>query len=242
MIYRLRSRRVRTGAVIAGLLSFLMTTPYAYPEAYIGGQLGTTIMGNTLKNIELTEFSPPGTVSNRGLAKSALFGLKAGYYFPRARWFGIETELFQTSPHLKQQNVTISIPAGAIFQGIPAPGGTAEGTLSGDYFRVRTWVPINFMFRYHKARLQPYFGFGPAIFMAHIKTTKSGFEGTQDTTSFGLNAKAGLEYFITRNLSAFGEWKHSRTSFKFDPNDNAGYGFKADYTPHFVAIGLNYHF
>ena len=62
-----------------------MATPYAYPEAYIGGQIGTTLAGNTLTGVELTDFSPPGTMSDRELAQSALFGVKVGYYFPRAR-------------------------------------------------------------------------------------------------------------------------------------------------------------
>ena len=243
MTQHMHTKRTWGGALLAGLLSFLIATPYAYPEAYIGGQIGTTLAGNTLKGVELTDFSPPGTMSDRELASSALLGVKVGYYFPRARWFGIETEFYQTNPHIKQQNTTITIPPGAILQGLPpSPGGTAEGILSGDYFRVRTWVPINFMFRYHKTRLQPYIGFGPAIFMAHIKTTATGFEGTRDTTSIGFNAKAGLEYFITRHLSAFGEWKHNRTSFKFDPTDNGGFGFNANYNPHFIAVGLNYHF
>ena len=243
MTQRLRTRHTRTGAVLAGLLSFLLATPYAYPEAYIGGQIGTTLAGNTLKGVELTDFSPPGTMSDRELAQSALLGVKVGYYFPRARWFGIETEFYQTNPHIKQQNTIITIPSNATLRDFgPVGSGTFEGPFPGDYFRVRTWVPINFMFRYHKTRLQPYIGFGPGIFMARVKTIQTGFEGTQDRTNIGFNVKAGLEYFITRHLSAFGEWKHNRTSFSFDGNDNGGFGFKADYNPHFVAFGLNYHF
>lgn len=243
MTQRIHTKRTCGGALLAGLLSFLIAAPYAYPEAYIGGQIGTTLAGNALKSVELTDFSPPGSMSDRELASSALLGVKVGYYFPRARWFGIEAEFFQTSPHIKQQNTRITIPNGATLKDFgPVAGGTVEGTLSGDYFRVRTFVPINFMFRYHKTRLQPYLGFGPGIFMARVKTTATGFEGTQDRTSVGFNVKAGAEYFITRHLSAFGEWKHNRTSFSFAPNDNGGFGFKADYNPHFIAVGLNYHF
>lgn len=243
MTHRLNIKRIWSGAAVAGLLSLLIAAPSAYPEAYIGGQIGTTLAGNTLKSVSLTDFSPEGSMSDRDLAKSALFGLKVGYYFPRARWFGIETEFYQTNPHIKQQNTRISIPPGSILKDFgTVGGGTAEGVLSGDYFRVRTWVPVNFMFRYHKTRLQPYLGFGPGIFMAHIKTTATGFEGVQDTTSIGFNVKAGLEYFITRHLSAFGEWKHNRTTFKFDPNNSGGFGFQANYNPHFIAFGLNYHF
>ena len=43
--------------VIAGFLSFLTATPYAYPEAYVGGQLGSTVAGKSLTGVELTEVS-----------------------------------------------------------------------------------------------------------------------------------------------------------------------------------------
>ena len=35
-------------------------------------------------------------------------GIKLGHFFSRARWFGLETEVFYTTPHIKDQNVTIS--------------------------------------------------------------------------------------------------------------------------------------
>lgn len=231
------------GAAFAGLLAFLIAAPAAYPEAYIGGQIGFTAAGKSLSNVELTEFSPVGTMSDRALATSPIFGIKAGYYFPRARWFGIETELYQTTPHIKQQSTTITIPSGAVLKDFgPVAGGTSTGILSGDQFRVRTWVPVNFMFRYHKTRLQPYFGFGPGVFMARVKTTAAGFEGTQSSTQLGLNVKLGAEYFITRNLSAAIEGRYNRATFDFDPNGNGGFGFRADYEMIFAAVGLNYHF
>lgn len=246
MVQQMNMPHTWSGAVLTGLISVLIAliaTTNAYPEAYIGGQLGATLMGDKLTKVELTEFSPAASLSDRELAKSALAGLKIGYYFPRAQWFGIETEFYQTNPHFKQQATTLTIQSGTTLRDFgPVTPGSYPGTLVGDYFRVRTWVPINFMFRYHKTRLQPYIGFGPGIFMARIKTTETGFEGTQDTTSFGFNAKAGLDYFITRHLSVFGEWKHNRTSFRFDPNNNGAFGFNANYNPHFVAVGLNYHF
>lgn len=243
MTQRSQAGNILGGAVLAGLISFLLAAAPAYPEAYIGGQIGTTLAGNSLTGVELTDFTPSGSMSDRELAQSALLGVKAGYYFPRARWFGIEAEFFQTTPHIKQQHTRITIPGGAILKDFgPVAGGTVEGTLSGDNFRVRAFVPLNLMFRYHKTRLQPYLGIGLGIFMGHIRTTATGFEGTQSATSVGFNTKAGLEYFITRHLSAFGEWKHSRASFNFDANSTGGFGFKADYNPHFIAFGLNYHF
>lgn len=243
MTQRMNTTHIWGGAILAGLISVLIATPYAYPEAYIGGQLGSTIAGKSLSGVEMTDFSPVGSMSDRKLTNSALLGFKIGYYFPRARWFGLETEFYQTNPHIKQQSTTISIPPGAVLRDFgTVAGGTTTGILSGDEFRVRTWVPVNAMFRYHKTRIQPYFGIGPGLFMARVKTTAAGFEGTQSSARLGLNVKAGAEYFITRHLSAFGEWKYNRTNFIFDATANGGFGFKANYEMHFVAVGLNYHF
>ncbi|MBX3329329.1 MAG: outer membrane beta-barrel protein [Nitrospira sp.] len=224
--------------------SLLLTVPNAYPEAYIGAQIGTSVTGNSLTDVELTDFSPNGTMSDRELSRSILVGGKIGYYFPQARWFGLETEVFYTTPNIKQQNTQITVQPGAILEGFgPVGGGTVEGVLSGDHFRVITWVPVNVMFRYHKMRLQPYAGVGMGLFFARVHTTVAGFEGTQSSTRIGLNAKAGLEYHVTRYLSAFGEWKYNRASFSFDSNSSSGaFGFDADYNVHFVAMGLNLHF
>jgi opacity protein-like surface antigen len=223
--------------------SLLLPVPNAYSEAYIGAQIGTSVTGNSLTDIELTDFSPNGTMSDRELSRSILVGGKIGYYFPQASWFGLETEVFYTTPNIKQQNTRITVQPGAILEGFgPVSGGTVEGVLSGDHFRVITWVPVNVMLRYQKMRLQPYIGVGMGVFFARVHTTVVGFEGSQSSTRIGLNAKAGLEYHITRYLSAFGEWKYNRTSFSFDPNSTGSFGFDADYHVHFVTMGLNLHF
>ncbi len=238
-----RSVQVLFGASAAALfLSMVLTVPNVYPEAYIGGQIGTTIGGNKLSSVALTDFSPNGSMSDRSLATSPLIGFKLGYYFPQARWFGLETEAYHTTPHIKQQSTTISIPSNAVLRDFgPVTGGTTSAVTSGDHFRVITWVPVNFMFRYYKTRLQPYFGFGPGIFMAHIKTTAAGFEGTQNSTKLGLNAKLGGEYFFTKHLTAFTELKYNYTSFDFAFKDRS-FGFKATYNPILLAFGVSYHF
>lgn len=246
------------GVIVAALFlsSMVLGVPDAYSEAYIGGQIGTAlpgfslIPGNTLTNVELTDLSPPGStlspsgsISDRELSRSILGGVKLGYYFAQARWIGVETEFFYTTPHIKQQNTRITIQPGTILNGVgPIVGGTSENVLTGDHFRVMTWAPVNLMFRYHKTRLQPYIGVGPGIFFARVHTTVTGFEGTQNSTSIGLNAKAGIEFYITRHLTAFAEWKYNRASFSFDANNNGAFGFDVDYQVHFGAAGLSYHF
>lgn len=226
------------------LSSLWCTVPTAYSETYIGGQIGTSVSGNSLTEVELTDFIPSGTMSDRELSRSIVLGGKAGYYFPQAPWVGVETEVFYTTPHMRQENVRITISPGAIAPGIgPVVGGTTESALTGDHFRVVTWAPVNLVFRYHKTRLQPYVGVGLGLFFARVHTTQVGFEGSQGSFSVGLNAKAGLEFYITRALSVFGEWKYNRTTLGFDANNrNGAAAFDADYHVHFVAMGLNFHF
>lgn len=229
--------------VIALVICAPVSVSETYAETYIGGQIGTAISGNKLSSVDLTDFSPNGSMSDRELAASPLIGLKLGYYFPRARWFGLEAEAYHTTPHIKQQSTTITIPANAVLRDFgTVPGGTATGTLSGDHFRVITLVPVNFMFRYHKTRLQPYIGAGPGIFMGRVTTTIPQFAGSQTSTRIGLNAKAGVEYFLTRHLTAFAEVKWNYVRFDFSDNSNGGFGYRATYSPLIAAVGVSYHF
>ena len=239
-----RSVQVLFGASAAALfLSMVLTVPNVYPEAYIGGQIGTTIGGNKLSSVALTDFSPNASMSDRSLATSPLIGFKLGYYFPQARWFGLETEAYYMTPHIKQQSTTVTIPPpGQVIGGTTFPPGTTTATLSSDHFRVLTWVPVNFMFRYYKMRLQPYVGFGPGIFMGRDTTTIPQFAGSQNSTRIGLNAKAGAEYFFTRHLTGFAEIKYNYTRFDFPGNINDRFSYKATYSPIILAVGLSYHF
>lgn len=223
------------------LLSTVLAVPNAYPEAYIGGQLGTTLAGNKLKSVDLTDFSPAGSMSDRSLASSALFGFKLGYYFPQARWFGLETELYHMTPGIKQQSTTISIPAGANLRDFgPVTGGTTSATLSGDHFRVITWVPVNFMFRYYKTRLQPYIGIGPGVFFGRVTSTAVGFTESTNSARLGLNAKGGAEYYFTRHITGFAEVKWNYTKFDFERTSNIS--FRTTYSPLLLAFGMSYHF
>jgi len=193
--------------------------------------------------VGLSNLSPSGTMSDRSLASTLLFGFKMGYYFPRAKWFGLETEAFYMTPHIKQQPTTITIQPGTIASGVgPVTGGTTTNVISGDHFQVFTWAPVNFMFRYYKTRLQPYVGIGPAVFFGRVTTTIPQFAGSQNSTRLGLNAKLGAEYFFTRRITAFAELKWDYTRFDFSGNSNGAFGFSATYSPLLLAVGVGYHF
>ena len=262
--------RLRTVVIaVAGMSLLVMLAEQAWrpamaqAETYVAGQFGTTFPGKGLTNGDLTSTSAPfsngavsgtvnfpegTTVNDQSLKNSLLLGGKIGHYFSRARWFGLEAEVFYTTPNIKQQDITFR--SGAPFTFTPSGGGpstslgnqlTAVG-VQGAHFQVWTIAPLNLVFRYPGKRLQPYVGIGPGIFMGRIKDPSiTQGETSQSSTKLGLNAFVGARYFFTRHVSAFAEGKYNYVRFNFEENANF-FGFKATYAPISVAVGVAYHF
>lgn len=103
------------------------------------------------------------------------------------------------------------------------------------------WAPLNVVLRYPYTRLQPYVAVGPGLFFAKVHTTQAGFEGSQTSTKIGLNAQAGLQYYLTRRVTVFGEGKFNLARFNFAEND-AQFGFDGTYKMFSLAVGIGYHF
>lgn len=226
------------------LLSLFFVVPTAHGETYIAGQFGFAVpgLGSGLSDGDVTSsFLLPGTTHGEfELSTSFMFGGKVGHYFHSARWVGLEAEVFHATPHIEQQGHTL--------RNSSVPGVTPSATFQGAYLRVLTVAPFNLMFRYPMTRLQPYIGVGPGIFFARVKgegLAPDSPESTSDNVRLGLNAKAGLQYYVTKHLTAFAEWKFNYAHFKFDENINLfpfPYGFDGTYTMHFVSFGIGYHF
>jgi opacity protein-like surface antigen len=255
------SRSIGTWVVILALIATSNISD-SYAETYIAGQFGVTLPSvpwNGLSDGGLTSSSvafPTGTVnlpsgttiSDQSLKESFMFGGKIGHYFSRARWFGIEAEVFYSHPHLKQQDITLH--SDAPFTFTPSGGGASSSlgnaltftNVPGVNFSVLTIAPLNLMFRYPGTRLQPYIGVGPGIFIARIHDPSiTQGDSSQSSTKFGLNALVGLRYYFTRNLSAFGEGKFNYVRFSFAENSNF-FGFDATYSPNQASFGLSVHF
>jgi len=62
--------------------------------------------------------------------------------------------------------------------------------------------------------------------------------GTGSDTSLGLNALAGIRFFLTKNMALFGEYKYNRTSFDFGGTASLHVLYQAQ---HFAG-GLSLHF
>ncbi len=142
------------------------------------------------------------TFSDFDLERSTMYGVKLGtFQATQLRWLGIETEFFYTNPHVKQQDIETFV------NGVSA----GFANFAGAHVRVATWA-VNWVARYPGKRFQPYVGVGPGIFWGRL----SGIDlGTGSDTSLGLNALAGIRFFLTKNMALFGEYKYNRASFDF---------------------------
>jgi opacity protein-like surface antigen len=199
---------------------------------YVAGQFGLTIP-NSFSNVEVTATGAPSgtTFSDLELKNSFMYGAKLGYYFDSMKWLGVETEVFNTTPHFKQQTATLTVPG----------FGSGPVDLTGQYVRVLTWAPVNLVVRYQMGQLEPYAGVGMGVFFARVKDGESG--ESSSSTRVGLNTQVGLRYLVTKNISLFGEWKYNRASFNFNESPNGNViGIKGDYAAHLLAFGVGYHF
>jgi len=234
------ARRFLMLSLLALLTPVVLFSPLAYAETYVAGQFGVTLpsIGGGLTDNDLTgvSFIPGATISDQSLKTSGLYGVKLGHYFQSVPWLGLEAEAYNTTPHIKEQTVTFSGPSGPI-DSLNFPGVN---------LRVFTIAPLNLTLRYHKTRLQPYIAVGPGIFFARIQDPSLTSDNTQSTTDFGLNAQAGLRYYITRHFTVFAEGKYNHVRFHFPetpPGINFNlFGFNSTYNMFHVAFGLSYNF
>ncbi|HWF59568.1 MAG TPA: hypothetical protein VN666_04580 [Nitrospira sp.] len=127
-------------AVVLTISSVILAVPNAYPEAYIAGQLGAArpSIGGGLTDAKFNATSPPFEMPDQPLKSSFLYGAKAGYYFSRVSWFGLETEVYNTTPHMKQLETTWTIPAGTFLPGLGTLPISVTGPVSlpGNHLRV----------------------------------------------------------------------------------------------------------
>jgi opacity protein-like surface antigen len=227
------TRRFVTTSLLALLVPFVLSAPQAYAESYVAGQFGVTLP-QSLSNGKVTQDGLGGLdISDQPLKSSSMVGAKLGHYFTKARWLGLETGLSYTTPHIEQGSLTFSNPNGS----------ATSPSLSGIHQRIITW-DTDVIFRYPGYRLQPYIGIGPSFYFAELKgpTAPPG----QSATSIGFNAEGGVQYYLTRQWTLFGEGKYNYARMNYSSNhsdSNADpFGFRATYSAFTLSIGIGYHF
>ena len=228
------TRRFMTTSLLTVVAAIVLSVPQAYAETYVAGQFGVTFP-QSLSDGKVTQDGFAGLdLSDLPLKSSAMLGAKLGHYFTKARWLGIETGLSYTTPHVKEGSITFSGPGGSL----------SSPNLSGLSHRVITWDIATIMFRYPGYRLQPYVGIGPSLFLATLKGPDA--PPGESAMAIGLNAEAGVRYYVTRNWAFFGEGKYNRARLGYISNDSNvaadPFGFRATYSALTLSLGVSYHF
>lgn len=224
---RLRSL-VGLSSVAVGMLSLALFSLPVQAEMYVAGQVGVSLP-NSFSNVNGVGNNTGLTASDLSLQDSIMYGAKLGYYFDSMKWLGVETEVFNSTPHLNQQNVTVN-------------PGAFNGNITGQHVRVLNWAPINVVVRHQMGHFEPYAGVGLGLFFAQVKESQTG--ESSSSTRPGLNTQLGARYLVTKHLALFGEWKYNYASFNFSESApiQATGGFEGNYSAHFLAFGVGYHF
>lgn len=203
-----------------GLLCLALCTLWvqdALAEWYVAGLFGVNF-ADRLTDVSGTNGFAGFRAPDFDLKNSLAYGGKIGY-FPGHGWFGIELDVFHSTPHIKN------------LDDVP-----------GIHMRVTT-AAVNFIARYPGATFQPYAGVGAAAVFAHIGQSPT-TQSDSDVTG-GLNLLAGIRAFITPYVAVFTEYKFTQATFRFDQAFNGTGtqgGFVADYRAQQLMVGLSYHF
>lgn len=208
---------------IVGIMVALAWTTAAQAELYVAGQVGG-LFPEPLRHVEWSS----GGVALRGndfaQQSSLAYGGKIGYYAASAPWIGVESDLYYSTPNLKQQALSL--------------GNVNFGTADGVPHQLWTWAPANLMLRAKLGRFEPYLGGGVALFWSHLKFAT----GDSDAVSAGLNGVAGLRVKLTDHLGLFGEWKYNYAEIKHQNISNSGVDVKAQYSAQLAVFGVSVHF
>lgn len=209
-----------------GGLALLLFSHPVQGEMYVAGQIGAH-MPNDASNVKWSGVGGGVGGSDLALQNSLIYGGKLGYYFDQVKLGrfnpGIETEVFNATPHLKQQGATI--------------GGTTS-TLSGFTHSVVTWAPVVLLVRYQAGAFEPYAGVGVGLFFSNLRTGDNG----DATMHVGLNTQVGIRYRVTQSLSLFTEWKYNHAHIEHSNIGGSPLSLSFDYNVHIVAGGVGYHF
>ena len=219
--------------LMALLVLIVLFATQAYAESYVAGQIGL-VKPQSLSGGKVTQDGIGGLdISDQPLKDSLSLGGKFGHYFTQARWIGLETGLSYSTPHIKEGSLNFTGPGGSA---------TVSG-LSGVHQRLITW-DMDVIFRYPGYRLQPYIGIGPSFYFASLKGPAA--PPGQSATSIGFNAEGGIQYYLTRRWTLFGEGKYNRARMDYSSNHSNPaadpFGFRATYSAFTFSIGIGYHF
>jgi opacity protein-like surface antigen len=207
--------------VVGALVLGLFVRP-VQAEWYVAGQVGVNFP--KFSDVEWSAGGSSVAVSEVKLQTSIVYGGKVGYNFDSVKWLGIETEVFNATPHVSKQDLTSR--------------GITLGTISGISNRVLTWVPVNLIVKYQAGLFEPYAGVGLGVFFSHLSAP--GFSSS--STDVGLNTLVGLRFHFAHAIIPFVEWKYNRANVSHGNLAGTGLNLEGNYEAHNLVGGIGYHF
>lgn len=220
-----------------GLSFFLAHAAIAGAQLYISGYGGISFNRDT--DVRETSATTGVTFEGVDVQNGRLFGGKLGYW--GWRYFGFELDIYNFASDIPAQ----SVPASGTISGSPVNRATTreiDVTTTAITFNLLARYPIVMSRRFQderfERRIEPYAGFGGGIFLVSARISALNFAATD--TMGGFQPLVGLNVFLTRNLSAFGEYKFSVTGDgRFS---DQGITEKFDLQSHHLGFGLSVHF
>ena len=221
---------------IAGVLSLVALEVCPAPveaEMYVGGHFGVALPQRNGSDTQVSTGALPADspASNVSLQNSYSYGARAGYFFERFNWLGVEGEALSMSPHLKQQTITVYPPGSTPAQQLNLRGESARVIMGA----------MNLVFRSVDVRFkaEPYAALGLGIFSERLHDGLT--DESRSSTKPGANAKAGLRYKLSEHVRAFGEYRFNYVRFDFSQTANLP-GLNSTLITHTFAVGLEYAF
>lgn len=209
-----------------GVLALLLFSRPVQAELYVAGQVGAHMPSDS-SNVTWSGSGSFFGGSELSRQTSLMYGAKLGYYVDQLKFgnfnLGVETEVFNATPHVQQQ--------GAII-------GNLSGILLGLRNRVLTWAPVVVVVRYQAGAFEPYAGVGLGVFFSNLNARSQ----SDSSIDVGLNTQAGIRYRVNQNLSLFTEWKYNYANIEHDNIAGSSLALSYDYNVHIVAGGIGYHF
>jgi opacity protein-like surface antigen len=182
-----------------------------------------------------------------GFNSSGTLGGKVGYWFKELpnlnASYGIGLDVFSFSANLDRQTVP------ATLNGASGTGTFSAidiGVLGIGLDLVKFRLHLNKDDQFPNGRVQPYATLGPAIFRTSVKDSGNNFApgGQKDTsTSLGVKLGLGLQYYLTKDVGLFGEYRFTHAGAEGSFVDTGVPGtLKTDLNTHHLVFGGSFHF
>jgi opacity protein-like surface antigen len=201
----------------------------AYGGYTFGGKLSTEGTGS---------FSG-SSFGNGSLADSAIVGAKVGGFFPDSlNWFGVEAELFNTTPNIEQQGAAAGSHMRVTTLAINAIARAQFVCQKKHLETVQETERFAFEYVSEFCRLQPYAGVGLGINWVDISNSTF---SAHDNFVPGLNALAGVRFYFTDHIAMFTEYKYNRFGFGFTGVQGLA-NFDGTYSINHIVGGISIHY